>query len=363
MRLIKKSPIKRFIGLHFGVGCCNMSCSYCYLGRTENKIQKIPFSISEIKAAFSKKRLGGICFINICSDGETLLHPMMVDIIRTFLEEGHYVMLVTNGTVTKTIKELLRLDDEYQSRIFFKMSFHYEELCKMNMLDLFFENVNILTQSPCSLTVEYVTEDETLDNIEEFKEICMKGMGALPQINIPRDERKKNMGVYSKYSWENYIKKVASGNIQSSLFDYRVQHFGIKYKGFCHFGDRYLWVNMKTGYSHQCYRTPPLQNFMGDINKSVRWMPVGNNCLEAHCYVCYTFFPLGCVDTPEYGKYRPTFYEIRNRKDDKGRDWVKPTFRKVFECGVEQREYSVIERKIVNIMNCFKKWYYREHGA
>ncbi len=362
MRIAKSSPIKKFVGLHFGVGCCNMSCSYCYIGKTGNKIQDIPYTIDEMRRAFAKKRLGGTAFINICSDGETLIHPMMVDIIRMFLDEGHYVMLVTNGTVTRTLKQILELQDEQLARIFFKISFHYEELLKMNMLDKFFENVNMLAGSPCSITVEYITVDETLQHIEGFKKTCMEGMGALPQINMPRDERKQNLGLFSKYSWEKYLKKIESLNIPSKFFDFRVQYFGRRYKQFCFLGGRYIWVNMKTGYAQQCYRLPPIQNFMKDLNSPVRWIPVGNHCPEAHCYVCYTFFPLGCVDTPEYGKYRPTYYEIRNRKDNKGREWIKPTYKEAFECGVERKEFSSFEKKMVNLFNQYRKWYYREFG-
>ncbi len=362
MRLTKESPIKRFVGLHFGVGCCNMACPYCYIGKTGKKIQDIPYTLDEIKKAFSKKRLGGVCFINICSDGETLIHPMMVDIIRVFLSEGHYVMLVTNGTVTKAIKELLQLETEQKSRIFFKLSFHYEELRKMNMLRTFFDNVNLIVESPCSLTVEYITVDDTLNHIDEFKEVCLEGMGTLPQINIPRDERKNNLGLFSEYSWTNYLAKVDEINIPSKFFDYRKQFFGKKYKYFCFMGGRYLWVNMKTGFSYQCYRMPPIQNFMKDINHHVKWIPVGNHCPEAHCYVCYTFFTLGCVDTPEYADYKPSYYDIRNRKDNQGRDWIKPIYKHAFECGVEKRELSAMGKKMVNIYNTYRKWRFREFG-
>ncbi len=337
-----------------------MTCSYCYLGRSENKIQDIPFSLKEIQRAFSKKRLGGVSFINICSDGETFIHPMMPDIIKTFLDEGHYVMCVTNGTMTEKIKDVLRIKQESLSRLFFKLSFHYEELCKMKLLERFFDNVKLLLESPCSISVEYITTDETLWHIDEFKEACLNGMGVLPQINMPRDERKYNLGLLSKYSWHRYLEIVHNAKISSEFFDFRKQYFGKKYTGFCYNGHRHMWVNMKTGYSQQCYGVPTMQNFMKDA--LIRWIPIGNHCQVAHCYVCYTFFTLGTTEAPSYGEYRPTYIDIRNRKDSYGREWIKPTYQKVFACGVERWEFSKFEKRIANLYNRWLRWYRREYG-
>ena len=54
-----------------------------------------------MRKALSKERLGGICLINFCGGGETLLPPEIVKYIRVLLEEGHYIMIVTNATVSK----------------------------------------------------------------------------------------------------------------------------------------------------------------------------------------------------------------------------------------------------------------------
>lgn len=122
MKITKKSPIKKFIGLSFSVGACNLECSYCYVGR-HGSLKEIPYSLDEIKRAFSRRRLRGTAFINICSDGEPLIHPMMVDIIQAFLEQGHYVMVLTNGTLTERLKELLEIPDELLPRLFLKSVF------------------------------------------------------------------------------------------------------------------------------------------------------------------------------------------------------------------------------------------------
>lgn len=247
--------IEKFIGLHFKTGACNLRCSYCYIGQHENKILDIPYSLEEIKKAFSKKRLGGTCFINICSDGETLIHPMMPSIIESFLSEGHYVLVVTNGTLTDRIKACINIEKNTE-RLFFKISFHYEEMNRLGNIDKFFENIEMIKKSKCSFTVEYITCDETVEKIEEFKKTCIDKMGCFPQINIPRNDQAINLGVFSKYTYKKYLSIWDSKKFKSEFWEFRKQFFGKKYKGFCYAGKRTIWVSMETGYSHQCYHTP-----------------------------------------------------------------------------------------------------------
>lgn len=351
--------IEKFIGLHFKVGVCNLKCSYCYVGQQGNRMLDIPYSLEEIGRAFSKKRLGGICFINICSDGETLIHPMMPEIIETFLKEGHYVLVVTNAVLTNRIKECINCDSDVR-KLFFKVSFHYEEMKKLKLLDIFYENLRIIKNSPCSFTVEYITSDETLKIIDEFKKECLDKMGALPQLNMPREERACNLGVLSKDTWKNYINKWDNTEFDSEFWSFRKQVFGKKYKEFCYAGQRSIWVNMGNGFSYQCYDLPPLQNFMGEINKPVKWMAVGNNCPQAHCYVAYSNMTLGTVNFQDCISYKPTYYVIRNRVCTDGTEWIKPTYKKAFQIGVRKEEFSSLRKRIVNLQNVLLKWMRRK---
>lgn len=362
MKKIHNSFIKKFIEIHLPVGVCNMRCSYCYIGQYGNRVKELQYNIADIKKAFSFQRLGGTVLISICSDGETLLHPLISQIIDVLLHEGHYVMVVTNGVLTGKIQELLNLQSGMLDRLFFKLSFHYEEMIRENVLHVFYKNIELLHRSLCSFTVEYTTDDVSLKNVQKFKDSCMENLKVLPHINMPRDERKVSFGILSKFSYMNYCKNWDDAKFDSEFFLYRKQFFCKKYKDFCYAGHRYLWVNLGTGYSHQCYQTVPLQNFM-DWRKKIKWIPIGSNCLAAHCYVCYTFFTLGTTETPSYGTYCPSYAEIRNRKDFHKRDWVKPTYQKAFECGVERWECSNFEKRLVNMINRGLKWYRREYGC
>jgi len=347
--------IEKFIGLHFKVGACNLRCSYCYVGQHKNEILKIPFSMDDIRIAFSRKRLGGTCFINICSDGEPLIHSQMPQIIKFFLEEGHFVMVLTNGLLKKRIEECFE-NVKNLERLFFKISFHYEELVRLNLIDRIFENIEFIKNSPCSLTVEYITCDETLENIEKLKDLCLEKMGALPQVNIPRDERGSKLGVVSKYTWKEYTERWESEGFNSEFFEFRKQFFGKKYKGFCYTGERQLWIDMSTGYSRQCYHTPVLQDFMGEKDKPIKWLAVGNNCGEAHCYVAHSHMTLGIVPFPDYTRYKPTYDVIRNRKCIDGTEWIKPIYKEAFQMGVRQEEFSMIKKSVINKLNRLLNW-------
>ena len=87
--------IKKFIDIYVPTETCNLQCHYCYialLNKFSQKIHPIGHTAKEIRKALSRKRLGGICMINICAGGETLLSEEILPIVKQLLEEGHYVI-------------------------------------------------------------------------------------------------------------------------------------------------------------------------------------------------------------------------------------------------------------------------------
>ena len=121
-----------------------MKCEYCYITQNKERVVK-PIDLSKcekmIGKALSKERLGGVCMINICAAGETLMPKEVISILHDILAQGHYVMLVTNGTLTERFKACCEFPEEYRSHLFFKFSFHYLELKKQNKLDTYFSNI------------------------------------------------------------------------------------------------------------------------------------------------------------------------------------------------------------------------------
>jgi pyruvate-formate lyase-activating enzyme len=131
------------------------------------------YSPEDVKKALSKKRLGGICLINICAGGETLLCKEVVDYTRVLLEEGHYVMIVTNATITDKMKKIAAFPSELLNRLFFKMSYHYVELKKRDLLSVFFENIRMLRDAGASFTLEVTPYDDLVPYIDELCEVAI----------------------------------------------------------------------------------------------------------------------------------------------------------------------------------------------
>ena len=101
--------MKRFIDVWVPVTTCTLRCHYCYITHHrlfDSKLPKFKYSPETFRKGLSKERLGGVCMFNLCGGGETLLPPEMPKYIRALLEEGHYVMVVTNATVDKAFNEM-----------------------------------------------------------------------------------------------------------------------------------------------------------------------------------------------------------------------------------------------------------------
>ena len=240
--------IKRFIDCIIPTETCNLRCHYCYIAQKRKFNSKLAsFSKSKefIRKALSKERLGGPCLLNLCAGGETLLSDEVLPIVRELLEEGHYVMIVTNGTPTKRFKEVALWPKELLQQLFFKFSFHYLELVRLNLVNKFFANVQLMKDCGASFTVEITPSDELIEHIEDIKRICLENLGALCHVTIARDDRTDNIDILSKYSFEE--NKQIWGQFDSDLYKFKSSIFYQKRKEFCYAGEWSAYLNLETG--------------------------------------------------------------------------------------------------------------------
>ena len=175
--------MKRFIDCGIGTFACNLRCHYCYVAQNFLFTQKVPafkYSAEHIGRCLSKERLGGTCMFNICASGETLIPHEVVDYVKAILSQGHYVMIVTNGMLKKRFEEFAKFPKDYRKRLFFKLSFHYLELKRLDKFELFFSNVRLIKAMKASFTIEVTPSDELIPFIDEMKEISLREFGALP---------------------------------------------------------------------------------------------------------------------------------------------------------------------------------------
>lgn len=346
---INMDKIKHYIDCGVPIQTCNLRCKYCYITNKKvynSKINEFPQPLSYIRKAFSKTRLGGICLINLCASGETLLPEYMLDIIYELLQEGHYVMVVTNGVITKRFRKMSEWSKDLLERLFFKFSFHYLELKRLNLFDKFCDNVNLMKQCGASFTVEITPSDELIPYIEEIKEFSLKHFGALPHITIARDENTSDFAHLSKYNFEDYCKIWSTFN--SDLFDQKKMIFYKKRKEFCYAGDWSFTVNLFTGEYKQCNYERTLGNIYLNMDEPLRFEPVGHHCSMAHCYNGHSFLVLG--DIPDLNMPY-TYANLRNRNCFDGSEWLNPVMKSFMSTKLQEsnKEYNLFEKGKVRL--------------
>ncbi len=311
--------MKRLIDCIITTKTCNFKCHYCYisqLGDFKNEIMKLTHTPQEIRKALSKERLGGTCLLNMCAGGETLLSPDVLPVVAELLEEGHYVMIVTNGSVSKRFEEIRdTFSDEMKKHLFIKFSFHYLELIRLNILDKFFNNVRMMRDAGVSFTVELTPNDEVISKIDEIKKICLQNVGALPHVTIARDDRTNGINHLSEFSFDDY--KKIWGVFNSALFDFKKEIFYKKRKEFCYAGDYVSYLNLTTGDLYPCHGShKKLCNIFSD--EQIKFKAIGR-CPLAHCYNGHVWLSNGAIpelDTPYYK-------DLRDRIDVNGNHWLQ----------------------------------------
>lgn len=344
------SRMKRFINCHVPVTACNLRCPYCYV--TQNKwwskeLPKFQYSPEHIGKALTQKRLGGVCHFNMCGMGETLLPPEMPDIIKEILKNGHTVMVITNGTLTKRFQEICKFPRELLERLCFKFSLQYVELKRLHLMDKFFENVRMVKKAGCSFSVELTPHDEIIDEIPNIKELCMKELGAYCHVTVGRRDDQPGVPILTNLSREEYYNTWKT--FKSEMFEFKMSTFNVKRCEFCYAGAWSLLLDLGTGEAKQCYETFTKQNIFKNLKKPIKFEAVGNNCCSAHCHNSHAFLTLGLIpelDTPPYEK-------MRNRKTVFGEEWLNETMKNNLSERLydSNQEYSSFKKKYINFKN------------
>lgn len=336
--------IERFFECLLPTTQCNLACEYCYIIQENRRGMEnivLDYPVAHILKALSKQRVGGICFFSLCGTGETFLQKELLPLTMGLLENGHYVNITTNGTVTKRIEELAERAINYSGRLNFSFSLHYVELKKKNMLDCFFKNIKTIRKYGYSFVVQMNLYDGYLQYLEEIKEICLKEVGALPQLAATRLEKdgdvKGNIFLHTKLSTEEYSK--VGKEFQSPLFDFTMQNFNVKRREFCYAGDWSFNLNLKNGNLKACYHSGKAQNIFEDISKPIIFSAVGHNCNSRYCVNSSHFLSLGVIPSLD----TPTYAQLRNRKEA---NWYHPDFEKTLNLQFKEykKEYGLFQK-------------------
>ena len=339
-----KTLIKRFIDIYVPTEKCNFKCSYCYLGqknKQNGEINPIGHSSKEIRDALSMKRWGGTMFLNFCAGGETLLGEDILPVILELLKEGHFVQIVTNGSVSGRFREISKWSKEYLDRLFVKFSFHYIELKRLNLLDNYFENVQLMRNNGVSISLEITPCDDMLPMREEMKSVCLEKVGAMPHITVARDESSPGWEILTTLSKDEYIE--AWKSFESPMFDLKMKLLSEKREEFCYGGEWTFSLNLSNGSLKQCYRGDVIDNIYKNINDPIHYHPIGHNCRECYCYNGHAWMTWGCIPDVQM----PTYAEMRNRKSADGTEWLSETIKGAFSEKLEHANTIYKKEKIL----------------
>lgn len=329
--------IKRILLVNIPTGKCNFKCPYCFITQVdgwEGDKNIFPHNADDIKRAFSKDRLGGPCFVNLCSRGETLIYPQSIVALKSILEQGHYVEVVTNGSITKRFEEISKFPVELLHHLSFKFSFHYTELKRLNLFKVYFQNINLMRKSGASINVELTPVDAEEPYIADIKKLCIENLGALPHTTIARDDRKKSIPVLSRHTRDEYYKVWSTFN--SEMLDFKNQVFQQKRNEFCYAGDWSLYIDLFTGDTRKCYSSPVTGNIY-NFDKPLKFEAIGA-CQISHCYNAHAMMTFGLLPSVS----TPTYASIRNRVCNDGKEWLTPEVKSFYSSKLidSNEEYS-----------------------
>jgi len=354
------NKIKRYIACGVPTEACNFRCSYCYLpckGNAFNgRISKFMYSIEKMVEALSVERLGGICYFNMCAAGETTLQKDLFPLVKGLINNGHYCDIITNGTITQKIDELISmLNESERSHLFIKFSFHYLQLLEKKLLKTFVENVNKAKNAGISITVEITPHDELIPYIEEIKKFSIENFGTLPHITVARNEATEDIELLSTLSREQY--KETWSVFDSVLFDFKFSIFGRKINEFCYAGQNSIYLDLRTGEYKTCYRGDTLGNMFENISKPIKFCPIGK-CTLPHCFNGHTYIAWG-GDVPDIDLQLPTYAEERNRVCNDGTEWLTSNCKEFFSSRADTQNayYNEKEQKRIITKNKYLKGY------
>ena len=248
--------------------------------------------------------------------------------------------IVTNATISKTLDEMLTLPGILLERLFFKISFHYKELKRLKLFDLFWGNVEKIKRSKCSYTLEMVPGDEEEPLMEEIEEMCAERSGGImPHLTFARDSTKPGNDLLSDCPVDEYRKKW--GRYSSILFELKSQWYGRNMRAYnCYAGSWSYTTNAMTGDIKACYRREVIGNLFDKEMKIFPSVAVGKDCRLEYCFNNHAFLAWGTVPEIKCASY----LETRDKVSEAGEHWVKEPMYRFMAQKLKDNNFEYIEK-------------------
>lgn len=324
-----KSRIVGFIEVLIPITAYNIKCEYCYVIQRHRRsmiIPKLSHTPEEIGHALRPDRFNGIMYISLCGAGETMLTPNLAEIVKELVTRGHIVNITTNGTISKAFERLISIvPEKYHCRINISFSYHYLELKRTNLSEVFWKNIKKVKDTGMSFVLQLNLYDGYEKYLEEIKRESIKNVGAYPQLAATRNEidlEHKHTLMTSK----TYLEYKELGNqFKSPLFEFTMKNFMKKQTEFCYAGKWSFVLNLGSGIIKPCYQSIFHINIFQNPDKQIKFSPVGKNCVAPFCMNSSHFISLGNIPSQKC----PSYADLRNRKCREGKEWYNPFFKKM----------------------------------
>lgn len=295
-----------------------------------------------------ERAVGRGCFFHLTGDGETLLPEDVVPLIHGLLKEGHWVNVVTNGTLTGRIHELIDLaeKDGLLERLTLSVSFHFLELEKHNMLEAFAENVNYVKEkNGGGINLTMVASEEYLEASDRIHKFCdEKGLSFATNMVREYNMNGDVGGIKSKYGKEEYL-RIVSETFPS--YNIARDNGGLKIDShmFCYAGSWLFCLDFATGVYAQCSMNMDYTyNFFEHLDKKPLLEPVGTGCKAEYCW-CRWAQRFNLI--PNECNYNDNIEEIHSAREFQNLSWeaLKTRYTNLAKVNREYTEWEKAENE------------------
>lgn len=321
--MINNQNIMKTITIYIPGNACNMRCEYCYnteCFKYERNTTPARFatSVENMIYAFRPERIGGLAHIVVIGNGETLIPPETVPLCKGLLKHGHIVEVVTNGSLTNRIDELIDCDMDCLSRLIVKCSLHWNELKRLNLMDAYFSNIKKVLAAGASSYPFLVVGKAYQESLDEIRKKCLEELSELPHCTpcVVADsyEEMVNGDLYrtDPPCTEEFVKDIMD-KFDSELFRQSVRFLDIDVKNvFCYAGKWSFGVALASGAVLKCHNSMAGFNFFENLEEKMPEIePICNSCGLTSCALQYDMFAMGLI--PEVENV-PTYSEMMCKK-------------------------------------------------
>ena len=179
--------IRRFVECLLPITACNLHCSYCYVIQRNNRKMKqaqLKYTPEQIGQAMLLDRWG-VTYFSICGAGETTLQNEIADITYNILKNGHYVNITTNGTIRKSLEEIIEKAGK----------------CTMNVIDV--TMMQLFLPSKLRTKKVHISFDDVHDSFKSAIDNDCQSIFEIPFFNSLRKLNSKYGAKFSLYVFDD----------------------------------------------------------------------------------------------------------------------------------------------------------------